>query len=126
MPAPSPEKVVENIRRTLHVSIPHFSTLLADAFDGGAQDELVELASLLGVDWPSAGSPGDRREQQARLEILLDTLMMAAREDRQATGERREAARMSGADAEAVPMVTAAVDRWLDRWLSGKEANRLP
>lgn len=119
MPAPSPEKVVENIRRTLHAGIPHFAALLADAPGGDRQDELVELGSLLGLEWPSP-------EQRSRIEILLDTLMNAAREDQQATCERREAARMSGADADAVPMVTAAVDRWLDRWLSGKEANRLP
>ncbi|HXZ03062.1 MAG TPA: hypothetical protein VEI03_23950 [Stellaceae bacterium] len=126
MPAPSPEKVVANIRRTLHASISHYATLFADALDGDVQDELVELGSLLGLGWPSAISPSDQREQQIRLEILLETLTQAACEDRQATRERREAARMSGADADGVPVVTTAVDRWLDRWLSGKEANRLP
>jgi len=126
MPSPSPEKVVENIRRTLHASIPHYAALLGDALDGDAQDEMVELALLLGMEPPSAPSPSARRVQRQRLETLLRTLAQAAREDRQATYERREAAKLTGADGDALPMVTAAVDGWIDRWLSGKEANRLP
>lgn len=125
MPPPSPEKVVENIRRTLHASIPHYAALFGEALDGEAEDELVELGLLLGVEWPSAAS-ADRKGPQKRLATLLRSLAKAAREDRQATYERHAAARRAGADADAVPMVTTAVDGWLDRWLSGKEANRLP
>jgi hypothetical protein len=41
--------------------------------------------------------------------------------------QRRISKMITGEPAgEALAFVTAAVDRWLERWLSGKEAGRLP
>lgn len=126
MPPPSPEVLVENLRRTLHANIPHYAALRLEALRGEVEDELVELGFLLGLEWPCAAAENELKGHQSQLEILLDSLTDAAREDQQATGEQREAARKRGDDAGAVRAVTASVDRWLERWLSGREAGRLP
>lgn len=124
MPPPSPEKVVENIRRTLHASLPHYAALFAETLRDVGDDELVELSFLLGLEWPRGGSSTKAKRQRKRIETLLRTLSEAAREDQQATYERHEAARASGAEASAVRPVTAATDHWLERWLTGKERKR--
>lgn len=122
MPSPSPEVVFENLRRTLHGNAAHYAALSAEALRGDPADEVMELSLLLGLEWPGpAEAPAI-----ARLGRLLDSLCDAARADQQATLERREAARRLEGSAEAVPPVTEAIDRWLERWLSGKEAGRLP
>lgn len=122
MPSPSPEVVFENLRRTLHGHACYYAALSAEALRGDRADELMELSLLLGLEWPR---PADTAAI-ARLGRLLDSLCDAAREDQQATLERREAARHVEGRAEAVASVTEAIDRWLERWLSGKEAGRLP
>ena len=105
MPSPSPEVVIENIRRTLHASIAHYAALLPDAICDTAEDELFDLAQLLGIEWAEA--------ERARVSLLLRTLAEAALEDQQATHRQRAP-------------VTTSVDRWLERWWSGKEAGRMP
>jgi hypothetical protein len=122
MPSPSPEVVVENLRRTLRSSIAYYAALRREALKGEIEDEIVELSFLLGLEWPAEETP----DHQARLAGLLDSLCEAAREDQQATYDRRAAAAGHGGAADAAPAVTAAVDRWLERWLSGKEAGRAP
>jgi hypothetical protein len=122
MPSPSPEVVVENLRRTLRGNIAYYAALRREALKGEIEDEIVELSFLLGLEWPADKA----RDHQGRLAGLLDSLCEAAREDQQATYERRAAAAQDGTAPEAVPAVTAAVDRWLERWLSGKEAGRGP
>ena len=59
--------------------------------------------------------------------MLLDSLMAAAREDHEAMYQRR-ISKMMASDPAGDPLtpITAAVERWLERWLSGKEAGRLP
>lgn len=121
MPPPSPEKVVENIRRTLHASVAHYAALFAETLQAVGEDELVELSLLLGLEWPGGGSTAKAKRQRKRVETLLRTLSEAAREDQQATYERCAAARMSGTPLQPV---TAATDHWLDRWLTGKERKR--
>jgi hypothetical protein len=105
VPSPSPEAVVENIRRTLHAGIGHYAALLPEAICGEAEDEMFDLAQLLGIDWTEAARPG--------VSALLRTLAQAALEDQQAASQQRAP-------------VTTAVDRWLERWFSGKEAGRMP
>ncbi len=126
MPSPSPEVVVENLRRTLHAGIPHYAALCADALRDDLEDELIELGHLLGVEWPEPASEDERREHRKRLQALLDTLAEAAREDQRVRYERRAAMKVQGDGGEAAAPTTAAVDRWLERWLSGKEGKRLP
>jgi len=126
MPAPSPEVVVENLRRSLHEAIPFYAQLRPQAVGDEVEDDLVELALLLGMEWASAQGPENETGCEDHLSRLLETLCEAAREDQQATYEMRNAAKVEGQDAETVPMVTMAVDRWLDRCLTGKEAGRLP
>ncbi|HWI28394.1 MAG TPA: hypothetical protein VN668_15585 [Stellaceae bacterium] len=118
MPSPSPEVVVENLRRTLHGNIAHYAALRLETLSGGVEDELVELALMLGLECTA-----DRRQP---LGLLLDSLCEAAREDQQATYEQREAARSGGVNINAVPAMTASVDRWLERWLSARGTGRLP
>jgi hypothetical protein len=78
---------------------------------------------MLGVECSPEGHQRDRRQ----LSALLDSLMAAAREDQAAMYQRRISKMMAtDTNDDAVPAVTAAVDRWLERWLSGKEAGRLP
>lgn len=124
MPPPSMEMVVENIRRTLHASLTHYAALFPETLHEAGEDELVELSLLLGLEWPRAGSASAVKREQKRIGLLLRTLSEAAREDQQATYEKREAARASGADPGAVPLVTVATDHWLERWLTGKERQR--
>jgi hypothetical protein len=50
MPSPPPEKLIENIRRKLGASIPHYAPLLPDMRHGDVRHELVDLAATLGVD----------------------------------------------------------------------------
>lgn len=126
MPSPSPEVVVENLRRTLHASIPHYAALRADALRGDLEDELIELGHLLGIEWPGPDADSAHQEHRRRLEALLETLAEAAREDQRARYEKREAMKRRGEPPEAAAPETASVDRWLERWLSGKEAKRLP
>ncbi len=121
MPSPSPEVVFENLRRTLHSNVAYYAALSAEALRGDRADELVELSLMLGLEWP-----GPAEAAGAQLGRLLDSLCDAAREDQEATLERREASRRVGGEVEAVAPVTEAIDRWLQRWLSGKEAGRLP
>jgi hypothetical protein len=121
MPSPSPEVVVENLRRTLRGNIAHYAALGREALSGELEDELVELSFLLGLEWPGTGSAEERQAHRQRLSTLLDGLCAAAREDRQEAHERQ-----ASAPAAAAPVVTAAIDRWLERWLSGKESGRLP
>ncbi len=122
MPSPSPEVVVENLRRTLHSNAAYYAALSAEALRGDRADELMELSLLLGLEWPGPAEAA----AIARLGCLLDSLCDAARADQQATLERREAARRVEGGEEALATVTEAIDRWLERWLSGKEAGRLP
>ena len=124
MPPPSPEVLVENLRRTLHANIAHYAALGHEALRDAVEDEMLELGLLLGLEWPCAATEDERQAQRQRLELLLDSLMEAAREDQLATCERRAAAQSAGAAASAVPVVTAAVDRWLERWLSAKGTKR--
>jgi hypothetical protein len=126
MPSPSPEVVVENLRRTLHASIPHYAALRAEALREDLEDELIELGHLLGIEWPAPASADERQAHRQRLQALLDTLAEAAREDQRVRHEKREAMKARGEDADALAPATTAVDRWLERWLSGKESNRLP
>jgi hypothetical protein len=122
-----PEKVVENLRRKLHARIPYYASLLPDMRHGDVEHELVDLAVMLGAEWPGDWSPPTYQRQRRQLCALLDSLMAAAREDQEAMYRRRISKMMANEPAgEAVPPVTAAVDRWLERWLSGKEAGRLP
>jgi hypothetical protein len=121
MPPPSPEVVVENLRRTLRSNLAHYAALGREALSGELEDELVELSFVLGLEWPGSGSAEERHAYRQRLGALLDGLCAAAREDRQAAHERP-----AGAAAQAAPPVTTAIDRWLERWLSGKESGRLP
>ena len=127
MPAPSVERMVENLRRTLQASIPHYAGLSPDARHADVEQEIVELAMLLGLDWFGDGSPAAYRAGRQRMCTLLDSLVEAARSDQQATYQQRVSKMMAGeGDGKALPPVTVAVDRWLERWLSGKEAGRLP
>lgn len=126
MPPPSPEVLVENLRRTLHAGIAHYAALRREALRDGLEDELLDLSMLLGLEWPCAAAADELQRHRQRLEPLLDSLMEAAREDQQATRERRDAAIAKGGNAGRVKTVTVAVDRWLERWLSGREAGRLP
>jgi hypothetical protein len=126
MPSPSPEVVVENLRRTLHAGIPHYAALSAETLRADLEDEMIELGHLLGIEWPEPASEDERREHRKRLQALLDTLVEAAREDQRARYERRETMTARGDAGEAASPTTAAVDRWLERWLSGKEGKRLP
>jgi len=126
-PSQPPETFIENIRRKLHASIRRYAALLPDMRHADAERELVDLAAMLGVDWPGDWSPPTYQRQRWRLCALLDGLMAAAREDQEAMYQRRISKMMrSDLTGEAVPLVTAAVDRWLERWLSGKEAGRVP
>jgi len=53
--------------------------------------------------------------------------MTAARDDHEAMYLRRIWKMIANDPAGDPPTpITAAVDRWLERWLSGKEAGRLP
>jgi len=52
MPSPRPEKFIANIRRKLHANIPHFASLLPGMRHADVERELVDLAAMLGVDWP--------------------------------------------------------------------------
>ena len=122
MAAPSPEIAMENLRRTLHASIAYYASLALDALDGNVEDDLVELTFLLGMEWVADAENG--RGYQTRLRRILVSLCEAAREDQLNTLQRRQMALDEGLPEE--PATTAAVDRWLDRWLSGREANRLP
>jgi hypothetical protein len=89
--------------------------------------ELVDLAAMLGVNWPGDWSPLAYQTERRRLCTLLDSLTAAAREDQQATYQQRISKMMAGdLTGDAIPSVTAAVDRWLERWLSGNEIGRLP
>jgi hypothetical protein len=124
MPPPSPEKVVENIRRTLHAGLAHYAALFAETLHDVGEDELVELSLVLGLEWPRGGATNKAKRQRQRIETLLRTLSEAAREDRQASYERHAAATVSGTGSAAVPLVTAATDQWLERWLTGKERKR--
>ncbi|MGO8920038.1 MAG: hypothetical protein ACLQJR_29410 [Stellaceae bacterium] len=124
MPPPSTEKVVENIRRTLHAGLSHYAALFPETLDEPGEDELVELSLVLGVEWPGAASTSKAKRERKQIGLLLRTLSEAAREDQQATYEKREAARLSGADPGAIPLVTVATDHWLERWLTGKERKR--
>ena len=127
MPSRPPEEFIENIRRKLHASIPHYAVLLPGIRQADVQRELVDLAALLGVDWPGDLLLPRYDIERRRLCTLLDTLTAAAREDQQATYQLRISKMMSSDLAPAPPpRVTAAVDRWLERWLSGREAGRLP
>ena len=54
MPAPSPEVVVENLRRSLHEAIPFYAQLRPEAVANQMKDDLLELALLLGMEWASA------------------------------------------------------------------------
>jgi hypothetical protein len=126
VPSPSPEVVVENLRRTLHASIPHYAALGVDALHGDLEDELIDLGQLLGIEWPAPASEAELQEHRQRLQRLLDTLTAAAREDQRVRYERREAMKAQGAAGRADTPATEAVDRWLERWLSGKEGKRLP
>jgi len=127
MPSPRPEKFIENIRRKLRASIPHYAALLPSMRHADVERELVDLAAMLGVDWPGDWSPPTYQRQRRWLCGLLDSLMAAAREDQEAMYQRRVLKMMARDPAgEAVPPVTVAVDRWLERWLSGKETGRLP
>jgi uncharacterized protein YicC (UPF0701 family) len=126
MPPPSPEVLVENLRRTLHVGIAHYAALRREALRDGLEDELLDLSLLLGLEWPGAAAADELQRHRRRLEGLLDSLIDAAREDQQATRERRGAALAKGADASRVRTITLAVDRWLERWLSGPPSGRMP
>jgi hypothetical protein len=117
------EKCVENLRRRPHARIPYYASLLPDMRHADVEHELVALAGMLGGEWSPEGHQRDRRQ----LSALLDSLMAAAREDQAAMYQRRISKMMAtDTNDDAVPAVTAAVDRWLERWLSGKEAGRLP
>jgi len=120
--APSPEVAIENLRRTLHASIAYYASLAPDALDGDVEDDLVELTFILGMEWVADVKNGSG--YQTRLRRILISLCEAAREDQLNTLQRRQTALAEGRPEE--PAATAAVDRWLDRWLSGREANRLP
>jgi hypothetical protein len=126
MPSP-PEKPVENLRRRLHARIPYYASLLPDMRHGDVEHALVDLATILGFEWPGDWSEQVYQRHRPQLRALLDSLMAAAREDHEAMYQRR-VLKMMGSDprGERVIPVTAAVDRWLERWLSGKEAGRLP
>ena len=128
MPAPSPEIPVETLRRTLHAAIPHYAALLPlEMRHADVEKELIDLAARLGVDWPGDWSPRAYNSQRRRLSALLDSLVAAARADQEAAYQQRISNMMtSDPVGQAVPAVTAAVDRWLERWLSGKEAGRSP
>jgi hypothetical protein len=127
MPSQPPEKFIENIRRKLHASIPHYAALLPEMRHADVERELVDLAATLGNNWPGDWSPPAYQTERRRLCALLDGLMAAAREDQQANYQQRIKKMMaSHPDVDPVATVTAAVDRWLERWLSGKEAGRLP
>jgi hypothetical protein len=127
MPSPPPEKFIENIRRKLRASIQYYPALVPEMRHADVERELVALAEMLGVDWPGDWSPPTYQRQRRWLCILLDSLMAAAREDHEAM-YRRRISKMMANDPAGDPLtpITAAVDRWLERWLSGKEAGRLP
>jgi hypothetical protein len=127
MPSPPPEKFIENIRRKLHASVPHYASLLPDMRHADVEHELADLAAMLGVDWPGDCSPPAYQIERRRLCTLLDSLMAAAREDQETMYQRRISKMMANDPAgDPLAPVTAAVDRWLERWLSGKEGGRLP
>jgi len=122
-----PEKFVENLRRKLHARIPYYASLLPDMRHGDVEHELVDLGAILGVEWPGDWPPQGHHRDRPQLCALLDSLMSAAREDQEAM-YRRRISKMMANDPAGDPLtpITAAVDRWLERWLSGKEAGRLP
>jgi hypothetical protein len=121
------EKFVENLRRRLHARIPYYASLLPDMRHADVEDELVDLAGMLGVDWPGDWFPEGHQRDRRQLCSLLDSLMAAAREDQEAMYRRRISKMMASDPAgDPLPPMTAAVDRWLERWLSGEEAGRLP
>ncbi len=127
MSSQRPEKFVENVRRRLHARIPYYASLLPDMRHGDVEHELVDLAVLLGVEWPGDWTEQVYQRDRRQLCALLDSLMAAAREDQEAMYQRRISKMMaSDPTGDAVVPVTAAVDRWLERWLSGNEAGRLP
>jgi hypothetical protein len=100
---------------------------MPDMRHADVERELVDLAAMLGVDWPGDWSPLTYQQQRRQLCALLDSLMAAAREDQEAMYQRR-ISKMMANDSSGDPLtpITAAVDRWFERWLSGKEAGRLP
>jgi len=127
MPASFPEIAVDTLRHKLHAAIPRYAALLPDMRHADVEQELVDLAAMLGLEWPGDWSPPAYHRDRRRLHTLLDSLMAAAREDQQAAYQQRISNMMaSDPVGKAGPLATSAVDRWLERWLSGREAGRLP
>jgi len=123
----SSDRVLETLRRRLHAAIQRYAALLPDMRHADIERELIDLAAMLSIDWPGDFSPEAYRANRRRLCTLLESLVAAAREDQQAAYQRRISTMMASDSAgDAAPLAVSAVDRWLERWLSGKEAGRLP
>jgi hypothetical protein len=120
MQSQPPEQFIDDIRRNLHARVPYYAALLPDMRHADIERELVDLAAMLGVNWPRDWSSPAYQTERRRLCVLLDSLVAAAREDQQTNYQRRISRMMaSDPDGEQAAPVTAAVDRWLERWLSG-------